>query len=665
MSNIADAADAGHAAPTGHDKHGAVIRFSWGGALIALGIVFGDLGTSPLYTFKAILGPRVISETLVLGAVSAIFWTLTFQTTLKYVLITMRADNKGEGGIFSLYTLIRRHAKWLLWPAIIGGSFMIADSLITPPISVISAMEGLLQLKEDIPILPITIGIIVALFLVQQSGASKIGKYFGPAMFVWFTMIAGLGILNLAKDPSVLRAINPMYAVEMLRDYPGGFWVLGGVFLCCTGAEALYADMGHVGRKNIQVAWIAIKVALLLCYFGEASLLMSHLGQTLKDVDPFYDLVPRWALIPAIVVAAAATIIASQALISGTFTLFNEAVRLNVWPKLRIEFPTELRGQVYVPAVNWMMMAGCIFMVLHFKESAAMEAAFGLSVTLTMLMTTFLLSYYLYTRRVNKALVLFLFLLFLAIETSFLVANLAKFSHGGYITVLIGALLVSTMYIWYAGRRLKNKYKATRPLAPYLPKLRELSNDAAVPKYATHLVYLTLSRDPSVIEERVLESIFARQPKRADIYWAVHLEVDDAPYTMKYSAHVVEPEEVMFVSMRLGFRVVPRLNLLFKEIVAGLVESGEVHIQNKYAIADTAALTGDFRFVVMKSFLSVESNLGFWDNLIMRLHFVLSAIGLPDHKAYGLDYNNVTIERVPLVVQEARESESRLKLVRE
>ncbi len=662
MPHIADAATAGHAP---HDKHGAVTRFSWGGALIALGIVFGDLGTSPLYTFKAIIGPRTIDETLVLGAVSAIFWTLTFQTTLKYVFITMRADNKGEGGIFSLYTLIRRHAKWLLWPAIIGGSFMIADSLITPPISVISAMEGLLQLREGIPILPITIAILIGLFVVQQSGASKIGKYFGPAMFIWFTMIAGLGIINLAKDASVLRAINPIYAVEMLRNYPGGFWVLGGVFLCCTGAEALYADMGHVGRKNIQVAWIAIKVALLLCYFGEASLLMSHVGQTLKDVDPFYDLVPRWALIPAVVVAAAATIIASQALISGTFTLFNEAVRLNVWPKLRIEFPTELRGQVYVPAVNWMMMAGCIFMVLHFKESAAMEAAFGLSVTLTMLMTTVLLSYYLYTRRVNRLVVFGLLILFLSIEGSFLVANLAKFTHGGYITVLIGAVLVSTMYIWYAGRRLKSRYKGVRPLAPYLPKLRQLSNDVSVPKYATHLVYLTGSRDPAVIEERILESIFARQPKRADIYWAVHVEVDDAPYTMKYSARVVEPEEAMFISFRLGFRVVPRLNLLFKQVVAELAKSGEVHFDNPYALEGSAALSGDFRFVMMKSFVSVESNLGFWDNLVMRLHFILAAIGLPDDKAYGLDYHNVVLERVPLVVQEGAERESRLTLTRE
>jgi KUP system potassium uptake protein len=663
MPSTDDAPKAGHAAP--HDKHGPITTFSLAGALVALGIVFGDLGTSPLYTFKAIIGARTIAEELVLGAVSAIFWTLTLQTTLKYVLITMRADNKGEGGIFSLYTLIRRYKGWLLWPAIVGASFMIADSLITPPISVISAMEGLLQLKKDVPIIPISIGILVAIFLVQQSGASKIGKYFGPAMLIWFTMIAGLGILNLLKDLSVLRAFNPMYAYRLLREYPGGFWVLGGVFLCCTGAEALYADMGHVGRKNIQIAWIAIKVSLVLCYFGEAALLMQHIGGTLKDVDPFYDLVPRWFLIPSIIVSAAATIIASQALISGTFTLFNEAVRLNVWPKLRIEFPSELRGQVYVPAVNWMMMAGCIFMVLYFKESAAMEAAFGLSVTLTMLMTTILLSYYLYTQRVHPAIVLLLLTVFLTIECSFLVANLAKFSHGGYITVIIGALLVGTMFIWHAGRRLKAKYKDFCPLATYLPKLRELSNDTTVPKYATHLVYLTICPDPTTIETRILDSIFSRQPKRADFYWFVHLEVDDSPYTMKYSAKVVEADEVVFVAFRLGFRVVPRLNLLFKDVVAELTKTGEVNFEARYALNESNALAGDFRFVIMRSFLSVESNLGFWDNLVMRLHFILSAIGLPDHKAYGLDYNNVTLERTPLVIQEEAERESRLTLTRE
>ncbi|MBS1772933.1 MAG: KUP/HAK/KT family potassium transporter [Bacteroidetes bacterium] len=628
----------------------AVTRFTWGGVLLALGIVFGDLGTSPLYTFKAIIGEKVISETLVLGGVSAVFWTLFFQTTLKYVFITMRADNKGEGGIFSLYALIRRHGKWVLWPAIIGGSFMIADSLITPPISVTSAMEGLKVINPDIAILPITIGIIVALFLFQQTGTDKIGKFFGPAMVVWFGMIAILGFANLIQDTSVLRAINPMYAVRLVAEYPGGMWVLGGVFLCTTGAEALYADMGHVGRRNIQIAWIFIKVALLLCYFGEAALLLKHTNQHLTAIDAFYGLVPQWFLIPSIIIATAATIIASQALISGTFTLFNEAIRLNVWPKLRIEFPTDMRGQVYVPAVNWFMMLGCIGMVLHFRESSNMEAAFGLSVTLTMLMTTILLSYYLYTLRVNKLIVLFVLLLFLWIEVTFLVANLSKFSHGGWITLVIGLLLISTMYIWYVGKRLKSRYKNLVDIKKYLPVLKELSNDNSESKYATHLVYLTISNKPEKIEERIIDSILYQKPKRADLYWLVNIEVTDEPYHASYTTEIIQPEDVVYVKFRLGFRVVPRINILFKKVVAELVRNREIKVDNKYYNPDIPYVSGDFRFVIMKSFLSVENNLSLWDNIIMRLHFILDKLSLPDDKAFGLDYNNVVVEKVPLIL---------------
>ncbi len=635
---------------TNNISNHAVTRFTWGGVLLALGIVFGDLGTSPLYTFKAIIGDKSISEMLVLGGVSAIFWTLFFQTTLKYVFITMRADNKGEGGIFSLYALIRRHHRWLLWPAIIGGSFMIADSLITPPISVTSAMEGLKVIDPYIAILPITVGIIISLFLFQQTGTNRIGKFFGPAMVVWFGMIGVLGFVSLVKDLSVLRAINPLYAVELVTNYPGGLWVLGGVFLCTTGAEALYADMGHVGRRNIQIAWIFIKVALLLCYFGEAALLLKYKGQHLTAVDAFYGLVPQWFLIPSIVIATAATIIASQALISGTFTLFNEAIRLNVWPKLRIEFPTNMRGQVYVPAVNWLMMFGCIGMVLHFRESSNMEAAFGLSVTLTMLMTTFLLSFYLYSRRVPKLLALLIFLFFLWIELTFLVANLNKFSHGGWITLVIGFLLISTMYIWYAGKKLKSKYKNLVDLGKYIPILKQLSNDTTIPKYATHLVYLTISDNPNKIEERIVDSILYQQPKRADLYWFINVEVVDEPYHASYTTEIIEKEEIIYIKFKLGFRVVPRINILFKKVVAEMARNNEVRVDNKYYNRDIPFVSGDFKFVVLKSFLSVENDLSIWDNMIMRLHFLLDNVSLPDHKAYGLDYNNVVLERVPLIL---------------
>lgn len=513
-------------------------------------------------------------------------------------------------------------------------------------------MEGLRQLNEGIEILPFTILIIIVLFLFQQTGTNKIGKFFGPAMVIWFGMIATLGVANLQYDLSVFRAINPYYAYNLLANYPGGFWVLGGVFLCTTGAEALYADMGHVGRQNIQIAWIFIKVSLLLCYFGEAALLLQYEGQTLKAVDAFYGLVPKWFLIPSIVIATSATIIASQALISGTFTLFNEAVRLNVWPKLRIEFPTEMRGQVYVPAINWMMMIGCILVVLYFKESSNMEAAFGLSVTLTMLMTTILLSFYLYSQRVNTILVVLLAVVFLTIELTFLTANLRKFADGGWITMLIGIVLVSTMYVWYKGRKLKEQYRKYVGLPSYQTLLATLSNDLNLPKYATHLVYLTSSNNPMEIEQRILKSILAQRPKRADLYWFVNVEVTDEPYTRKYYAKVIEAEEIVYVKFKLGFRVVPRLNLFFKKVTADMIASKEVNINRKYFVTESPYLLGDFQFVVMKSFLSIENNLPFWENILMRLHFLLDRISYPDQRAYGLDFNNVVVERVPLVIGE-------------
>ncbi len=636
-------------------------KISFAGVLIALGIVFGDLGTSPLYTYKAIIGDHIINEVLILGSVSAIFWTLTFQTTIKYVLITMRADNNGEGGIFSLFALIRRNARWLLWPAIIGGSFMIADSLITPPISVTSAMEGLKDVTPDIPILPITIGILITLFIFQQRGTGNIGKFFGPAMILWFGMIAVLGFLNLLKDISVLKAVNPIYAFRMVTQYPGGFWVLGAVFLCTTGAEALYADMGHVGRHNIQIAWIFIKIALLLCYFGEAALLESHIGQTLKDVDPFYGLVPHWFIIPSIIISTFATIIASQALISGTYTLFNEAIRLNIWPKLRTKFPSDLRGQIYIPAINWFMMFGCIGMVLYFRESKNMEAAFGLSVTLTMLMTTVLLSYYLYTRKTSKIFTATVLIIYLWIEFTFLVANLKKFTHGGWLTLLIGSLLVFTMYVWHTGRKIKGKYKKYLNLDKYIPVLQQLSNDKTIPKYATHLVYLTIAEKPTIIEQRIISSIFSRMPKRADLYWFVHVDVDDSPYTTSYLTKVIVPEEVVYVKFRLGFRVVPRINLFFKQIITELEKNKEISLEKDiYRDIDKNTL-GDFRFVVMKSFLSFDNELPFWKNIIMRLYFMLDKLSLADPEAFGLDYNNVDVERVPLLVQAPPE----IKLKRE
>lgn len=630
-------------------------KLTYAGFLVSIGIVFGDIGTSPLYTFNAIIADRTVTELLALGSVSAIFWTLFFQTTIKYIFITLRADNNGEGGIFSLYTLIRRYKKWLLFPALAGGSFLLADSVITPPISVSSAIEGLKPLIPDLPVIQIVLAIIVLLFLVQRAGTSLIGKFFGPIMMIWFTMIGVIGINAIAGSPSVFKALNPYYAYRLLTEYPQGFWLLGGVFLCTTGAEALYSDMGHVGRKNIQISWLYVKICLVFCYFGQAAWLLQHVGSPLNELNPFFGLVPGWFLIPSIIIATFATIIASQALISGSFTLVAEAIRLNLWPKLRVIFPTDIKGQIYIPAINWMLLAACCGVTLYFKESKYMEAAFGLSVTLTMLMTTVLMSFYLYVKKVPKIWVMIFLLVFLTIEISFLIANLRKFSHGGWVTMLAGVLIFIVMYIWYRGSEIKHGFQNFTELKPFIPVLKELSNDAAVPKYATNLVYLTLSDNSSKIEQQIINSILYKQPKRADIYWFVHIEIMDVPYHMSYKATVIEPDEVVWIKFKLGFRMEPRINLLFRKVVEELVKTKEITVQNRYASLEKNNISADFRFVVIQSFLSFENELSMKDNFILKTFFRLKKFSLHDEKEFGLDYSNVTVEKSPLILNLPKE----------
>ena len=642
-------------------KHINLQKLTFAGFLVSIGIVFGDIGTSPLYTYTAIIGSQTITELIALGGVSAIFWTLFFQTTIKYVFITLKADNKGEGGIFSLYTLIRKYRRWLLFPAIAGGSFLLADSVITPPISVSSAMEGLKPQFPDIPIVPLVTGILILLFVLQRTGTSFLGKLFGPVMMVWFTMIAILGFGELIGNFAVFKALNPYYAYKMLSEHPGGFWLLGGVFLCTTGAEALYSDLGHCGRKNIQISWLYVKFCLVLCYFGQAAWLLKHVGTTLTDVSPFFGLVPGWFIFPAIVVATLATIIASQALISGSFTLVAEAIRLNLWPKLRVVFPSDVKGQLYIPTINWLLMVGCIAVVLFFKESKNMEAAFGLSVTLTMLMTTVLLSFYLYTKKVNKLYIGILLLVFLSIEGAFLVANLKKFMHGGWVTLLLGTLIFTIMYIWHRAGEIRKRLQNFVPLQPYIPILKELSEDEKVPKYATNLVYLTSSNNSNQIEERSMYSILYKQPKRADIYWFVHIDVVDEPYKMSYQAEVIAKNDTVWVTFKLGFRVAPRINLLFRKVVEEMVKNKEVDINSRYCSLDKHNITGDFRFVVMQRFLSFENELSFTEDFILKAYFILKRISLPDEKEYGLDYSNVTVEKSPLILSTAKN----INLIRE
>ncbi|UHG92120.1 KUP/HAK/KT family potassium transporter [Spirosoma oryzicola] len=630
--------------------HSHLNKVSLQGLLISIGIVFGDIGTSPLYTYKAIFGERILTENLVLGSFSAVFWTLTFQTTLKYVIITLNADNNGEGGIFSLYTLVRRYTgRWMLYPAIVGGSFLLADGIITPPISVSSAIEGLLIYYPKLDTVPIVLAIIVLLFITQQFGTQWLGRLFGPIMVIWFAFIGIIGFLSLVQHPGVLRALNPWHVVTLLRDYPGGFWLLGGVFLCTTGAEALYSDMGHCGRGNIRVSWGFVKLMLLLSYAGQAAWLMQHLGKQLGPTSSFYEIVPPSLLIFAIGIATLATIIASQALISGSFTLIGEAIRLKLWPRQRVVYPTDFRGQLYIPQINWLLMAGCIGVVLHFRESKNMEAAFGLAVTLTMLMSTVLMNAYLRIKRVNPLLTLAITLLFLGIESSFLIANLIKFEEGGWISILLGLILITVMTLWHRGKELKHSFVQFEPLPPFLETLKELSNDTTVPKYATHLVYLTSSDSADQIETETIESILYRSPKRADVYWLLHVEVMDEPFTMRYKVETLADQDVYYIKFFLGFRIEPRLNLFFRLVVEDMVKDKEVEITSRYQSLSKKKLTGDFRFVVFKTFLSYENDLPLGQKLIMNSYFLIRRTALHEAPAYGLDTNNIVVEDVPLL----------------
>jgi KUP system potassium uptake protein len=632
------------------------------GLLIALGIIYGDIGTSPLYVLNAIISNKVISPQLITGALSCIIWTLTLQTTIKYVIFTLQADNKGEGGIFSLYALVRRRRKWLVYPAIIGGAALLADGMITPPISVTSAIEGLKQVPlfsniSQWMVVYIVIGILSVLFFIQQFGTAFVGRSFGPVMMVWFMMLAILGVIHIADDWSVFRALNPYYAFEFLSTYPDGFWILGGVFLCTTGAEALYSDLGHVGKWNIRYSWIFVKTTLLLNYLGQGAwLLNNYNGKSITTeligagFNPFYGLMPPWFLYFGIAIATAAAIIASQALISGSFTLISEAMRLNLWPRLKINYPTEARGQLYIPGINLLLFLGCIGITLYFQKAANMEAAYGLAITLCMIATSILFANFLVLRRTKAVFVYLYLLVYLFIECSFLYANMEKFPHGGYVTLVVGGALLVVMWDWFRARKIKNRYVEFVRLEHYIPKIQELSNDRTVSKYATHLVYLTSADNPKEIEHKIIYSILNKKPKRADIYWFIHVDTVDSPYTSEYMVTHIIPNDIIRIDLRLGFKVQPRVNLMFRKVLSELVANSEVNINSRYESLERSHTVGDFQFIVMEKYLSQDNDLPIWERFIMKIHFWLKEISLTEERGFGLDPGNVTVEQFPLVV---------------
>lgn len=633
-------------------KHNNLNKLTAAGVLISLGIIYGDIGTSPLYVFKAIIGNEVITKELILGGLSCIFWTLTLQTTIKYVVITLKADNKGEGGIFSLYSLVKRKAKWLIIPAIIGGCALLADGIITPPITISAAIEGLEIFNPNLQTIPIVLMIISILFIIQQFGTSFVGKAFGPIMFIWFTMMGVLGFGYIAQYPAILKAINPYYAVHLLLNNPSSLGILGAVFLCTTGAEALYSDLGHCGRNNIRVSWIYVKACLLLNYFGQGVYLW-HIQNDLLDArNPFYRMMPDWFLVFGISIATAAAIIASQALISGSFTLISEAVRLNIWPKVKINYPSEEKGQLYVPSMNWLLWAGCMVVVFYFQRSENMEAAYGLSITIAMLMTTILVSIYLRKKKYPKYLIAIFLAVYISIEMIFFIGNITKFLHGGWFTVLIGTVLFSVMWAWFSARKIKNRYVKFVEIDQYFDIIKELSEDESVPKYASQLVYLTSANFSSEIESKIIYSILQKKPKRADVYWLVHVDVVDEPYRCDYKIDHLIDKKLIRVDFKLGFRIEQKISVLFRKVVEDLVKNDEVDITSHYKSLNKFKIVGDFRFVVLEKTLSRSNNLSFWDKITLDYYFLLKHFSLSEEKGFGLDLSFVTLEKVPLMVSE-------------
>ncbi len=637
-------------------------KLSFSGLVITLGIVYGDIGTSPLYVLRSIVNNSAgLSESLIYGALSCIFWTLTLQTTLKYVIIALRADNKGEGGIFALYALIRKRARWVFVFAIIGGSTMLADGIITPAITVVSAVEGLQIVFPSVPIIPIVLVIICLLFLMQQFGTNILGESFGPIMFIWFTMLGTLGILQIVQYPMILEALNPVHGIKLLIEYPGGFLLLGAVFLATTGADALYSDLGHCGVKNIRATWGLVKTALILNYFGQGAWLLTHPDIDIRTVNSFYSIMPSWFLITGIIIATGAAVIASQAMITASYTIISEAILLNFWPKVRINYPTTVKGQMYIPSVNRFLWVACILFILFTRESAKMEAAYGLTINITMLMTTILLTFFFYYQKVPVYLIFIFTSLYLFVEGSFLIANLNKFMHGGWVTTLISGALFIIMYVWYRGRLIKNRFITFVRVDNYLEWFKDLKADESVIKYATNLIYLTKANYNHDVESKIIYSIFNKQPKRADLYWFIHIDIVDEPHTMSYSVETLIPDTLMRVDLKLGFRIQPRVNLFFKQVIQDMVRNQEIDIVSRYESLRKHHIPGDFKFVIIDRIQNYDFDFKAFEQMIMDIYVVLKNIGVPDVKAYGLDTSNVFVETVPLQLEE--DTPSKLKRI--
>lgn len=635
--------------------HFDIKKLSFIGVLVSLGIVFGDIGTSPLYVMKAIVNARSEGSNMpfneyIEGALSCIIWTLTLQTTIKYVIIALRADNKGEGGILALFSLVRNLKKgWLYLIAIVGAAALIADGVITPSLTVMSAIEGLEIYNPHTPVVPITIGILIAIFVVQQFGTSFIGKFFGPVMVVWFLVLGGLGVLHLSENFEILRSFNPYYAYKLIANSPSAIVILGAVFLCTTGAEALYSDLGHCGAKNIRVSWAFVKVMLILNYLGQGAwLLTNHSKPGFSVVNPFFGIMEEWMIIPGVILATAAAIIASQALITGSFTIFSEAMSLNLWPNQKIDYPSGVKGQMYIPRINWGLLILCIIVVLHFRESGKMEAAYGLSITVTMLMTTVLLVFWLLKHRVSKILILFFALVYMAIELGFFSANIIKFMEGGWITVVLAGSIGISMYAWYNGRLIKTRFIQFVKIDKYISILKDMKLDETIPKYATNLAYLSRAKRNDEVESKIIYSIIKKQPKRADHYFILSIVNQEDPYTFRYTVDEILPGTVYKINFLLGFKVDRRINDYFNMVLKDLMADGTIPSRSSHPSLRAHNIPPDLKYVIIDNTYINDILLTVKQKITLNIYNFVKYIGSDDFKAWGVSSHNVEVESAPI-----------------
>jgi len=649
-------------------KNRQLSKVSLGGLLVAMGVVYGDIGTSPLYVMKAIVlgngGLSEISSDFIYGTVSLVFWTLTILTSIKYVMIALNADNHGEGGIFSLYALVRKKSKYLVIPALIGGATLLADGVLTPAVTVTTAIEGLRGLPEfydvfgtrqDVIII-ITLIILLVLFYMQRFGTDLVGKFFGPAMMIWFTFLGLVGLYNMQVDWTVLRAINPYYAVKLLfsPDNHLGVFILGNVFLATTGAEALYSDMGHVGKINIRISWPFVKLCLVLNYFGQAAWLLSikngDVNQIMQNFNPFFQMLPHFLTGIGVIFATIAAVIASQALISGSFTLVSEAIKLKLLPRMQIMFPGKNIGQMYIPTINLFLWIACSIVVIVFQTASNMEAAYGLSITITMLMTTVLLYAFMINHKIPKIMAIVSALFFGGIETIFFISSATKFFHGGFVAIIIALLILSVMYIWYRSNQLQNQALKEVDFKIYIPQLAALRNDETIPMYQTNVVFLVPKLDNNKIGQQYIYSILDKRLKRAKVYWFVCVEVTDEPYTKSYSVDMMGTNFIVKIKLHLGFRVPQDINVYIRQIIHDLMKQGRLEKQiQKYSLTPGRKV-GDFRFILVQEEISVQTDITKWNRQILQTKSMIKRHLSSSERWFGLEYSDVDYETVPMVI---------------